>query len=788
MNVEVKARASVFDDCQQNLGRGAPTLLAIHVLVVALGLPSPDCQGESNAAEPAPTFERDVAPLFQARCVKCHGPAKQEGSLDLSTAVGVERGGQSGAAIQAGGLIDNKIWARVSTGEMPPDEPLSDEERLILKAWISQSAADWPPIDRIQAAPLEHWSFRGPQPVIVPQVRNESACRNEIDRFLQAALESRGLGIGPEANRLTLLRRVSFDLTGLPPTVDEIADYLVDSRDDAYERIVEHYLNSPRFGERWGKYWLDVAGYADSDGYFDYDAVRPLAFRYRDYVIRSINSDKPFDQFIREQLAGDELVGSAALLNPTPRDVELFEATHFLRNAEDGTGASNGNPTGALQDRQAVLDATTEILGSALFGLSMQCAKCHDHRFEPVTQREYYGLQAVLAPAFNVHKWLVPAERFVVAATVEENKAHAAALEQGQLLDADCLGKIAAVRDLSPIPPDVFVLRRGEITAPGEKVTPIGLLALTDSDNVLSQPSREATGDSTGIRLAFARWLTMPGGRPAALLARLHVNRIWQQYFGVGLVATASNFGYGGQRPSHPELLEWLAGKLVDSRWSSKTVHRLIAGSAAYRQSSAFRADAYASDPDNRLLWRMPLKRLDAEQIYDAMLAASGELDLTAFGPATQIILRGNGEVAVADTLPGGRRRAVYLLQRRTQTPTMLRVFDAPSLVTNCVKRDSSTVPQQALTLLNSDSTRRRAANLARRVAMEAGSNNDERIARAFMLVFGHKPDGEETRSSLRFIRDQSRHYVNTNRTPQRGVWTDFCNSLFASNAFLYVD
>lgn len=532
MNVEVKARASVFDDCQQNLGRGAPTLLAIHVLVVALGLPSPDCQGESNAAEPAPTFERDIAPLFQARCVKCHGPAKQEGSLDLSTAAGVERGGQSGAAIQAGGLIDNKIWARVSTGEMPPDEPLSDEERLILKAWISQSAADWPPIDRIQAAPLEHWSFRGPQPVIVPQVRNESACRNEIDRFLQAALESRGLGIGPEANRLTLLRRASFDLTGLPPTVDEIADYLVDSRDDAYERIVEHYLNSPRFGERWGKYWLDVAGYADSDGYFDYDAVRPLAFRYRDYVIRSINSDKPFDQFIREQLAG----------------------------------------------------------------------------------------------------------------------------------------------------------------------------------------------------------------------------------------------------------------KLVDSRWSSKTVHRLIAGSAAYRQSSAFRADAYASDPDNRLLWRMPLKRLDAEQIYDAMLAASGELDLTAFGPATQIILRGNGEVAVADTLPGGRRRAVYLLQRRTQTPTMLRVFDAPSLVTNCVKRDSSTVPQQALTLLNSDSTRRRAANLARRVAMEAGSNNDERIARAFMLVFGHKPDGEETRSSLRFIRDQSRHYVNTNRTPQRGVWTDFCNSLFASNAFLYVD
>lgn len=733
-------------------------------------------------------FDRDIAPLLKSRCVKCHGPAKQEGKLDLSTAVGVARGGESGAAVRPGNLDDSRIWARVIAKEMPPEEPLSDDEQALVRTWISEGAPGLPIQDKLGAAQNEHWSFRLLQPVAVPQVQNEASCRTDIDRFLQAALESRGLGLGPEADRSTLIRRVSFDLTGLPPTLKEISAFVSDPAENAYQQMVEGYLSSSRYGERWGKYWLDVAGYADSNGYFDSDTLRPLAYRYRDYVIRSINRDKPFDQFIREQLAGDELAGVAAEREPTPEVIELLEATHFLRNAEDGTADSNGNPDEVLQDRYAVLDATIEIFGSALFGLTLHCAKCHDHKFEPVTQRDYYGLQAVLAPAFDIHHWLVPTERYVSMSTRKEIDAFTAALKQGKTTEFERPGKIAAVRDMSAVPPDVFILNRGDLATPGEKVAPSGLTVLANSDHIFSKQAPHANSHSTGYRLAFAQWLTRPATRPAALLARLQVNRIWQHYFGTGLVATPANLGYSGDPPSNPELLEWLAEQFVNSGWSLKAMHRLVLESAAYRQSSALNDVAHERDPDNRLLWRMPVRRLDAEAIYDAMLAVSGDLDLQMGGPATLAIRVDVGEVVVPETLPGGKRRAVYLQQRRTQIPTMLRVFDAPSIVTNCVERPASTIPLQSLALLNSDFILKRGANFAKRVALEAGHDNDERIVRAFLLSLTREPDNEELRASLQFIRAQTRQYFNVSPVPQRRAWADFCHSLLASNAFLYID
>lgn len=542
---------------------------------------------------------------------------------------------------------------------MPPDDPLPEDEQALIRNWIGMGARGLQTQESPGEGRHEHWSFRLLQPVVVPRVKNDAICRNDIDRFLQAALESRGLELGPEADRSTLIRRVSFDVTGLPPSVEEISNYLHKSATNAYEQMMEGYLSSLRHGERWGKYWLDIAGYADSNGYFDADTLRPFAYRYRDYVIPSLNNDKPFDQFIREQLAGDELVGNLDQTETSPEVIQLLEATHFLCNMEDGTEESSGHPDLVLHDRFAVLDANLEMFGSALFGLSLQCAKCHDHKFEPITQRDYYGLQAVLAPAFNVQNWRGPSERYVTAATRKKIATFEAALKHGRCTEADHPRKIAAVRDVTEVPPDVFILNRGDFKMPGERVSPSGPAILANEDNVFSKNALDANRPGTGYRLAFAQWLTRPNTRPAALLARLQVNRIWQHYFGTGLVATPENFGYSGERPAYPEFLEWLTGLFVKSGWSSKAVHRLILESAAYRQSSATNRAAYELDPDNRWLWRMPLRRLDAEAIYDALLATSGELDLNMGGPATPTVAQVEGEVSVVKSMRGGKRRAV---------------------------------------------------------------------------------------------------------------------------------
>lgn len=734
----------------------------------------------------SPRFDRDIAPLLKLRCVKCHGPAKQEGALDLSTAVAVARGGQSGAAVRSRNLDASELWVRLAENDMPPDEPLDEDELELVKNWISQGAQGLPAASEDGTSPTDHWSFRLLQKVAVPKVDGEANCRNDIDRFLQAKLESRGLNLGPKADRSTLIRRVSFDVTGLPPTAEERAAFLSDSNERAYERMVEGYLSSLRYGERWGKQWLDVAGYAESNGYFDTDSERPLAYRYRDYVIRSINADKPFDLFIREQLAGDEMANIEPGSEPTRESIELLEATHFLRNAQDGTAESDGNPNEIMRDRRAVLDATVEIFGSVLFGLTLQCAKCHDHKYESITQRDYYALQAVLAPAFDIDNWLAPPHRYILAGTRAETAAVTEAVQQGRVTEAARPDKISAVLDVSATPPDVFILHRGEVALPGAKVNPSGPLVLMSSENGF--PRAEPNGQSSGNRLAFAHWLTNPDGKPAALLARLQVNRIWQSYFGTGLVATPSNLGYSGAPPTHPELLEWLADQLVSSGWSTKAIHRLILNSATYRQSSAPSPEALERDPDNRLLWRMPLRRLDAESIYDGLLSLTFELDPTMGGPATATFRMNAGEVIVREKQPGANRRSVYLQQRRTQIPTMLEVFDAPSLVTNCVERHQSTVPMQSLALLNSTFMLTRAANLAKRVALEAGDDNDERIVRAFLLTLAREPDIEELRGSLQFIRKQTQHYKSISTVPVRQAWTDFCHSLIASNAFLYIE
>jgi hypothetical protein len=737
--------------------------------------------------------------------------------------------------------------------------------------------------DRPQAE--THRAYR---PVVRPKVPDvRGTCRTDVDRFILTALEAKGLTLNPEADRPTLIRRVCFDLTGLPPTVAEIDAFLADDSPDAYERMVDHYLESSHSGERWGKHWLDAAGYADSNGYFNADSDRPLAWRYRDYVIRSFNTDKPYDRFVTEQLAGDELVGFRPDGDVTPEMVEGLTATHFLRNAPDGTGESDGNPDEVRTDRFTVLEGNVQNVANCLLGLTVQCARCHDHKFEPLTQEEYYGLQAILFPVYNPDRWAKPDERVVTVGTRAEVAAwkrrsdlidrQVKALKDGlaavaeplreQLLDerlkdldpvtrdlvlfavrtpkdkrtADQqallkthakavefsddelakrfpeyaalrdrvrqtvaerekdrprpLEKIAAFVETYPNPPVHHVLKRGQHGQPGDEVQPGVPAALSTTKNTFRIEPRPLWRFSTGRRTALAKWVTSPEN---PLTARVMVNRVWQHHFGTGLVATPDNLGASGAKPSHPDLLDWLAAEFVTptwraegreapGAWSVKHLHRLILTSAVYRQSSSPREGIDATDPDNRLLARFPLRRLDAESIRDAMLDVSGDLDRRTGGPYVPSRRTPEGVVEVAEGADGARRRSVYLQQRRTQVVTFLQLFDAPAMVNTCGKRSPSTAPLQSLALLNSVFARGRAKGFAGRLAHEAGDDDAKRLTLAFRLACGRPPLPDERATCEKFLAAQRSVYASHKDAGER-AWADLCQVLLASNAFLYVE
>jgi hypothetical protein len=819
-------------------------------LIIASSTAKPD-EAHVFARDAGPSLERDVLPLMKAHCVKCHGPIKPKGKLNLSGPKSIARGGASGPIVEPGKPDDSMMWDMISSGEMPPEpeHPLSANEKATLRRWIELGAIGLPESrEAARSRPeTDHWAFAALTRPAPPSVRDHQRVRTSVDRFIQRALEDRGLALGPDADRETLIRRVSFDLIGLPPSPAEVAAFLADRAPAAYERVVDRLLASPHYGERWGKHWLDASGYADSNGYFSADSDRPLAYRYRDYVIRAFRSDRPLDRVVCEQLAGDEMAGNRAGPYTSPEVIDQLVATHFLRNSQDGTGESDGNPDEVKVDKYSVLEGTIQVIGSSLLGLTLQCARCHDHKFEPVTQREYYQLEAILYPALNVDHWLKPNERTVIAGPRGElsrweaedraRSAEIAALRRTFVSGPDAEkkqrdealqpafkriearrrpnpGRIAWVGDVSLDPPEIPLLVRGNHATPGAMVGPGAPDFLTDADNryqpqpVRMGPAGASGGISSGRRLALARWLTHPGSRPAAILARVLANRIWQHHFGTGLASTSDNLGYSGSTPSHPELLEFLACELVRSSWSSKAVHRLIVTSTVYRQSSAHSSHAETAriDPENRLLARYPLRRLDAEQIRDAMLAVAGELDERLGGPYVPADRNDCGEVVVDESDPGARRRSVYLQQRRTQIVSLLDVFDAPSIVTTCTRRLPSTIPLQSLCLLNSGFVAARAAKLADRLRRECegpdtGSpgeccfgpgqtdDADVLVARAFLIVAGRAPGPDEREATRRFLKAQPDRY--TGLSPARArdrACVDFCQMLLASDSFLYVE
>ncbi|MCA9224263.1 MAG: DUF1553 domain-containing protein [Planctomycetales bacterium] len=843
------------------------------------------------------TFERDVRPILKTHCFHCHGEGDElAGGLDVRLRRLLVQGGDSGAALTPGDVEASELIRRMRDGEMPPEDvtirPKSDEVERIA-AWVAAGAPTArPEPEQIDGGLLiteeerQFWSFQPIRDVAPPAVEHTDRLQTPVDAFLLARLEKESAEFATAAEPTVLARRAYLDLLGLPPSPDEVAEFVADcERDDtprAFARLVDRLLASPRYGERWGRHWLDVAGYADSEGYNDADAERPDAYKYRDYVIRAFNDDKPFDQFIREQLAGDEMV-RPPYAELSPEDIEKLTATGFLRMAPDGTAST---PEPNVARNQTIAD-TIQIVSTSLLGLTVGCAQCHHHRYDPIPQDDYYRLRAVFDPALNWRSWLAPNARRVslyreadrqAAAEIEQQAKEIEArrtakqtehidrvfeqelaklseelrepirtargtpekertAEQTKLLKehpsvnvsagslylldkkaadelkalADEAAKVRATKPkesfiraltepLDKAPPVSQLFYRGDHEQPKQEVMPAALTVLADH-----QPPEIPTDDpelpTTGRRLAYARWLTS-GRHP--LVARVIVNRIWLHHFGRGLVETPGDFGRLGVPPTHPELLDWLANRFVQEGWSVKRLHRVILLSAAYQQSSTGDPSLAARDPDNRLLGRQNVRRLDAEAFRDAVLSVSGQLNAEAFGPPVPVMADRVGQFVIGiDNLNAGRpgevlpmhgqefRRSVFVQVRRSRPLSVLDTFDAPRMDPNCTARASSTVSPQSLLLMNSDFLLMHASRLAERVQSEAGEELAARIERAWVLVCGRRPTAEEAEEARAFVAEQTAHFEAhpvKDQQPGQLALASLCHALLSSNEFMYVE
>ncbi|WP_206026201.1 PSD1 and planctomycete cytochrome C domain-containing protein [Roseimicrobium sp. ORNL1] len=641
-------------------------------------------------------FNKDIRPILATKCYACHGPDedKREGGLRLDV-----RAEAVPEAIVPGDPEKSEVWARIITHDAddvmpPPSSPkqLTEKERTLLKTWIQQGAKY-----------EEHWSFLPIQRTSPPPVQQVAGVRNTIDLFIRAELEKHHLPISPEADAITLLRRVSLDLTGLPPSPAEVKAFLSDKRPDAYERTVERLLDSPHFGERWGRHWLDMARYADSNGFLG-DAVRPNAWRYRDWVINAINRDLPFDEFTIEQLAGDLLPEAS---------VTQRAGTGFHRNAALNTEAGVDKEEARFQNLADRVNTT----GRVWMGLTLGCAQCHTHKYDPITIRDYYSTYAF----FNN--------------TVDKDESDT---------------KTPTLAETDKNRRESYVHMAGDYARRGPTVVPASLSALPK----MKQPE---VGEAT--RLDFAQWLVSP---QHPLTSRVAVNHIWSKLFGVGIVATPDDFGVSGESPSHPALLDWLATEFMRNGWSRKELIRLIVTSATYRQSSAHREDLVEIDPLNRLLARQNRLRLEAEVLRDAALTTSGLLTRDIGGQSIRPPLPGDifdvGRSVKWEVSKGQERyrRGLYILTMRSILYPMLTTFDAPDAADACVRRERSNTPLQALTMMNDPVFVEATQALAHRVMRESKRDTNARLKHLFRLCMMREPRADEMERLHAFHAEQA--------------------------------
>lgn len=609
---------------------------------------------------------------------------------------------------------------------------------------------------------LSHWAFQPVKRLEPPAVKHQSQVRNEIDRFVLASLEAKGLKLMPAADRRTLIRRLSFDLRGLPPTAEEIAEYLNDRSDDADRDLIDRFLASPAYGERWGQHWLDLARFAESDG-FEHDYVRAEAWRYRDWVIGALNEDMPYDEFIRLQIAGDEFY-------PDIEDKAI--ATGFLVAGPD-------MPDINLDEERAhtVLNEMTSSTGLAFMGLTMECAQCHDHKSDPISQADFYRMRAVFA---NMD-------------FPEKNKQ---------------LNHVFLETDAES--PPSFLMLKGDFREPGPEVSPAFVRAANPMGSTVAAPADGSV--SSGRRKALAEWLTDPGH---PLTARVLVNRLWQHHFGRPIVGTPNDFGVLGDRPTHPELLDWLAGELVNRDWSLKEMHRLLLQSASYRQASRPIDDSWGRavdlDPDNHLFSRMNRKRLEGEAIRDAMLALSEQLNRKQGGPGTRpplppevaaTLLKKQWETSEDES--DHYRRSIYLFTRRNLRFPMFDVFDRPAANASCGQRNVSTTAPQSLTLLNSDFSLQSARHMAGAILESGVSDYAGWVRQCYERAFTRPENRMELESGIAFFQNQVALLKSENRDPatlatplgstanidpyKGSALTDYCLAMFNLNEMIYLD
>lgn len=814
---------------------------------------------EAATAEQLKYFETHVRPLLVEKCDKCHNEKKQNGELRVDSREGLLRGGESGPAVVVGHLDESLLLEAVNyrSFEMPPEGKLSEDQIGHLTKWI-EMGAPWPAGETVAAAhprgreltaeDRAYWAFQPVKRVEPPTIEGDQWSRTAVDHFILAKIREAQLEPAPEADRVTIARRLFLDLTGLPPTLQQMDAFLSDQSDTAYEKLVEQLLASPAYGENMARFWLDLVRYAESDGYKQ-DTFRPTAWRYRDYVVQSFNTDKPYDRFIIEQLAGDEI---------DPTNTEAVAATGYLRN-----GIYEYNQRDAFGQWKTILEDMTETTSDVFLGLGLGCAKCHDHKFDPLLQKDYYRLQAFLCNvSFQDGRPLTSPDKFAEYQSqyakwedaTREIRAKLEILEQPKLneISASSVSKFheefQAIFKKSAVERNSYEqqiahliqlqiqeeypqldkkfpkdtperaewegLKQELATFDSLKPAPLPTtLTVTDVGPlapVVHVPDRPKLGDvapgfptvidpepavippisgnplTTGRRTALAKWIASPTN---PLSTRVIVNRIWALHFGTGLVASTSDFGRLGESPSHPELLDWLTSEFIANEWSLKSLHKTIVMSAVYRQASHHPHEpqrmesGMQADPAARLLWRFPIRRLVAEQIRDSMLAVSGELDLTAGGPGSELSVN---------------RRSIYLKTKRNTREPLLEAFDQPDRIVGTGTRNVTTSPTQSLLMINGDWTLKRAALMASRLQTEIAGGDDSLVRHAYRLIYARDPVESEIRRGQVFL-EQARLRPDVAVSPSETevkspspeadrALVDFCHVLLNSNEFLYVD
>lgn len=805
-------------------------------------------------AEGAKFFETQVQPILQSNCLRCHNEEKAKGELRLDSREAILKGGASGPAVKLDKPADSlllKVLDYTGDVQMPPAGKLPKSQIDVLTRWVEMGlpfsekkegahAAAKHSTTEVNEETKKFWSFQPVSRPAVPVVKNAKWVTNPIDSFVLARLEAAGLQPAPPAGKEALLRRAYYDLTGLPPLPGEVRNFLADTAPDAYEKVVDRLLASPQYGERWGRHWLDVVRYAETNS-FERDDAKPFVWRYRDYVIKSLNDDKPYDQFLREQLAGDEMPGA------TP---ETLIATGYHR-----LGPWDDEPSDAEQARYDELDDIVSTTGQATLGLTVNCARCHDHKIDPIPQKDYYRFLAFfqglnrygvrnaesvakfslrpIAPKEEQDRFAAESKEYKerldelnkqlgdIEKTVSDDFTNAEKedfknaqnripilkkhvpddLSQEQF---DRYVALTAERDgLAKNPPrgleqalcvteagrvpKTFVLLRGSPQAPADEVQPGFPSVLGVPDPAIAEPA--AGAQSSGRRLVLANWIASPQN---PLTARVMANRLWQHHFGRGIVRSPNNFGFQGTPPTHPELLDWLAGEFVRGGWKMKALHKLIMLSSAYRMSSQGSAAALAKDPENDLMWRFDMRRLDAEEIRDSILAINGTLNLQGGGPSVYPTIP--KEVLAGQSVPGrgwGKstpeemaRRSVYIHVKRSLAVPLLASFDAADTDFTCPVRFATTQPTQALSMVNSAFTNEQAQILADHLKRQAGPDLSAQVRLGLWRVLQRAPSDKEVARGVNLIRALQKE----NNFSRDEALRSYCVVLLNLNEFIYLD